>query len=231
MNFRENSMISNNIYSPLVSAMPIEFVNLYYRFKNISKPDAWKKAPVYYIHVPKTAGSSICDALGLPDSGHLLFSEMRAETAHLLSQKRCFIVIRDPLHRLLSTYHYAKDAKNNNRRNIVNFVGGFETFEGFLNEVIHNNKILQHYFLRPASHFYNDAVANGANVDIIKFEDVNTVLPEYFNDFGLDISELPRKKVSKSKKNNQIKIPTYMSNKLSEYFLEDEVLRSRALTS
>jgi hypothetical protein len=216
------------IYIHTAKIAPIHVVNAYHRFKKIEQPDQWLDFPIYFIHVPKTAGTSICAAFGMPDAGHLLFEEMRRETATHLASKPCFIVVRDPLDRLISTYTYAQEARGSGRRNLVGFIGSFPTVEDFLTEVLENRKLQTHYFIRSANTFYQSAASFGANIDILRFEDINTSFPEYLKSFGLSYYPLPFKKVSKNRLSRRDEVSSEITQRVLDLFSEDDNLRRRA---
>lgn len=220
----------NRIYSRSVGFAPISIVNSYYRYRNVERPYAWLTLPFYFIHIPKAAGTSICSSLHMPDPGHLLFKEMKKKTARELAQKRCFMVIRDPLERLVSTYNYATDAWVDRRRHLVGFIGSFNCGEDFLKHIISNPKFRQLYFLRPASLVYQDALDYGARVDILRFENIEHVFPAYMNSLGFPPADLAREKVSRSRSFKREQVSPEIYDKIYEIFSEDQVLRRHAWT-
>lgn len=220
----------NRFYSCSAGLAPAAIINSYFRYKTLNQPDSWLDFPLYFIHIPKTAGTSICSALQMRDPGHLLFKEMRRATARKFSQKRCFMVVRDPLERLVSTYNYATDAWIEGRRHLVGFIGSFNSGEEFLSRFISTPKLHQLYFLRPAFQFYQDALDHGAHVDILRFEDIERVFPAYMNSIGFPPAELTREKVSRSKKFKKEHVPPEISNRIYDIFSDDEALRRHAWT-
>ncbi len=222
--------LRKRMYSFLLKRGGIRFANYSYIKRNISLPDAWLEFPLYFIHVPKSAGTSICAALNMPDSGHLLFGEMRKNTAKLLAKKRCFIVVRNPLARLLSTYKYAKMALNHNSVNTSCSFAEYPTFESFLEGLIYSEEMLHHYFIRPASDFYNSAVSFGAIVDVIRFEDINAILPKYLGVHGVEIGALPYKNVGTGEVGLE-KVSPRIQAKILKLYHDDEVLRKKAIAT
>jgi len=64
---------------------------------------------ILFIHIPKTAGTSISDALGFKNSTHATIQEARVKIAWLrfkIAYK--FAFVRNPWDRFLSLYRYAK---------------------------------------------------------------------------------------------------------------------------
>lgn len=219
--------ILSNVYTMMSSALPVAWINSYYVYKNRERPDSWLNYPFYLLHVPKAAGTSICEAIQMPDSGHLLFDEMRVETARNLARKPSLMVVRDPLDRLVSTYTYSLTCKQRNIRHLVGFIAEYRTLDDFLTAVINRNDLRQHYFLRSAHSFYRSALSFGAKVDIIRLEDVNDVFPKYIESLGLPVRKLPRKRVSRELRPSGF-IPPEITNKINDLFAQDIDLRMKA---
>lgn len=78
--------------------------------------EAWKERINYseihdciFIHIPKTAGSSIARLLGLEVSSHLTYQELiRTEFYAGNPELPVFAIVRDPLARFISLYNYAR---------------------------------------------------------------------------------------------------------------------------
>lgn len=62
-----------------------------------------------FIHIPKAAGTTVAQQLGLPASSHLTFSEL-TQTAFFRrhSDTPIFAVVRNPIDRFISLYSYAR---------------------------------------------------------------------------------------------------------------------------
>lgn len=62
-----------------------------------------------FIHIPKAAGTTVAHLLGLPASSHLTYRELiQTDFFQRHSQTPVFTVMRDPIDRFLSLYHYAR---------------------------------------------------------------------------------------------------------------------------
>ena len=66
-----------------------------------------------YIHIPKTAGTSICDALYERDPWHYSLNHYKNIRPHFYNSLFKFAFVRDPYDRLLSTYNYSFIQKKN----------------------------------------------------------------------------------------------------------------------
>ncbi len=71
----------------------------------------WRKYPIFeakdqsemiFIHIPKCAGTSVANALGLNQIRHISASVFFLSDQERFSQARCFAVMRDPVERLAS---------------------------------------------------------------------------------------------------------------------------------
>jgi len=91
------------------------FIMEQYRKRSARK---YRNAGIVFIHIPKAAGTSVCDSLYHGRVGHFTLSEMRQPGKGANAQSTdqsgidglpTFTVVRDPLARLYSSYRYARD--------------------------------------------------------------------------------------------------------------------------
>lgn len=115
------------------------------RFSSASRPT---RGDLLFIHIPKTAGTSIHRSLGLPDRGHHLFSKLSPGRA--AAAEKVVFALRDPFDRLVSTYRYL-DALGRERplrgRLTWNIAIG-RTFEEFLASDDLAAAVRDHYFYK-----------------------------------------------------------------------------------
>ena len=71
-------------------------------------PNANVAGGFVFIHLPKTAGTFICEALGLPETTHATASEFRGMLGPQYEQLFSFAFTRNPWDRFLSLYLYAR---------------------------------------------------------------------------------------------------------------------------
>jgi hypothetical protein len=72
-------------------------------------PEAVKQSGIIFIHIPKTAGTSICKALyGTGTIGHLRIKEWQFSFPQTWRKLRVVSVVRDPLDRFLSAFYFLK---------------------------------------------------------------------------------------------------------------------------
>lgn len=219
----------NRIHLEAFRWFPASAINKYVELRRKHQPDAWLNSNVYFIHIPKTAGSSVSKSMQMPDPGHLLFEEMSKETAARLSQKPCFMIIRDPLDRLISTYNYAVDAYNLRKRHPLSFIGKYKNGTEFIDAVIHDEKFQKLYFTRPAFLYYESARSLGCQVDVIRYEEIRVQVPEYLMHHGINCGQLPHVKVSRNRTLQREQICPKAVEKIQEIFKNDELLRRSAV--
>lgn len=68
----------------------------------------WKKSGVLFIHIPKTGGVSVSDALYGRPLGHFYARRIKVHAPDVFSRVYSFSVVRHPIHRAVSAFHFAK---------------------------------------------------------------------------------------------------------------------------
>jgi len=154
---------------------------------------------IIFVHIPKTAGSSIENALGLLRSGcengygykdidgrpvalqHLLPDGIRKIIGEeAFSRYTKFTVCRNPYNRIVSEYHWR----------VCNKIGRVRSFDGFLDEVenvIKNNlynKVSDHFI--PQSDFIYDSEGNQVVDHLFRFEKLDKAEQFIQDNFGTD---------------------------------------------
>ena len=110
----------------------------------------WARSPFVLLHIPKTAGTSLNHALGMPGLGHLTYREL-CETAPgwFDHRKRYIAVLRDPVDRLRSAWRYARQTRARKGWTSLAHIACHPTLDSLLNTV----RPARDYFLRPAATF------------------------------------------------------------------------------
>jgi hypothetical protein len=100
-----------------------------FRTRGITLPEPVIKTGILFIHIPKAAGTSICMALySIPTIGHLKVSDWQSWFPHSWRQVTIVSVVRDPLDRFLSAFHFLKKGGMNQDDELFanRFLGEFE---------------------------------------------------------------------------------------------------------
>jgi hypothetical protein len=154
---------------------------------------------IIFVHIPKTAGSSIENALGLLRSGcengygykdiagrpvalqHLLPDGIRKIIGEeAFSRYTKFTVCRNPYNRIVSEYHWR----------VCNKIGRVRSFDGFLDEVenVIKNNLYNNYsdHFIPQSDFIYDSEGNQMVDHLFRFEKLDKVEQLLQDNFGTD---------------------------------------------
>ncbi|ANO34933.1 hypothetical protein A6E01_17265 [Vibrio breoganii] len=151
-----------------------------------------------FIHVPKTAGTSICHSL----YGNISWPwHFNARQCRLIDKKAFdsylkFTFVRDPFERLVSTYNYAQTHAKNNPNSSINFILSYNNFDEFVLDWVNKKNINTHYFFNTQLSYITDEKGIIIIDKVFRFESIN-------HDFKLlsemvDIkSELKERNISK----------------------------------
>ena len=113
-----------------------------------------------FIHIPKTAGTSVSKTLGLLGSRHVPAEDYIIANPGKFSRFFKFAVVRNPFDRLLSSYTFLQAGGMNaaDARFAQTYVMPFESFEHFVTEgLAHNSDIQRWVHFRPQVVFVCDA--------------------------------------------------------------------------
>ena len=70
------------------------------------------KHKVIFIHIPKNAGTSVLEALGIQEFGHRKWFEYQYDYPNEWETYLKFAIVRNPFDRFVSNYEYAKMEKS-----------------------------------------------------------------------------------------------------------------------
>jgi len=174
------SVPNNTIYAckiQLMNALQSVFGEHYvmqrYRARAIRR---YSKAGIVFVHIPKSAGTSICDALFGGRVGHFTYEELSTpDVAPRIAHLPTFTLVRDPVKRLYSAWQYAKNGggtKGSIKPNPAYQSACFQSFSTFLHEWLATQELanLDRIFW-PQAWFVSDS--NGQQVDYVgRLEDV-----------------------------------------------------------
>lgn len=112
------------------------------------------KNKLIFVHIPKTAGTSLCTALYGDTNIHLTASELRFIDKEKFDSYFKFAVVRNPWDRLCSAYFYSSiDVSRYGERSSVGFIDKYRSFESFVKEWVSKSNIDSHYFFYTQSEY------------------------------------------------------------------------------
>lgn len=113
-----------------------------------------------FIHLPKTAGTSVSKALGLPSSRHVPAEAYRIANPGKFARFFKFAFVRNPYDRLVSSYTFLNNGGMNedDARFAKHHLQPYESFEHFVLEGLARHSEVQYWVhFRPQSNFICDS--------------------------------------------------------------------------
>ncbi|MGO3346242.1 MAG: sulfotransferase family 2 domain-containing protein [Marinomonas sp.] len=167
-----------------------------------------------FIHIPKTAGSSLLQALGKKRSGgrdHVSWLVYQKSNAYKFDSYFKFAFVRDPLDRAYSAYNYLlKGGNQSHDLSIANMLKKYSNFEDFITEGLGKGYFRSHVMFLPQSNFVINE-ENQIAVDFIgKFENINDDFQYVKDKLGL---KLELKQVNKNTTSNKNHLENIKNNK------------------
>lgn len=187
----------------------------------------FKKHKVIFIHIPKTAGTSILSILSNNKKyhrDHLTWDFYSRVNRWRFNKYYKFTFVRNPYDKMVSTYEYL--ANGGNQMDDIEFQEYFKEnsidFEKFVLEFLSWEKLQEHILFKPQYLFIYDFHGN-CKVDFIgHYESIEQDFSELAKKLNLTEDKLPKKNVSKRKKSYL----SYYSNpcvvrKIQELYAKD----------
>lgn len=170
---------------------------LFYRLRYKKFPAFWADFPIYFVHIPKCAGVSIADALGMPDPCHQMINDLPKNLRNSLKNKPTICAIRPPRARLLSTFNYALKLEAKVGYSALSDIAKMENADKAILKLDRTNRLKNHYFLRPAADHIISALANGMPVYLFGLSDINTALQDVSSKYDIDLQPIKKLNISK----------------------------------
>ncbi|WP_353653836.1 MULTISPECIES: sulfotransferase family 2 domain-containing protein [Halomonadaceae] len=149
---------------------------------------------ILFIHIPKAAGSSICDSLYGRQLGHVRCIDYQRINSGQFRSIRKFSVIRNPYERVYSAYCFLKDGglpafpADQRLSRIIQRYGGFESF--VLNWLSCRNNRNSYIHFMPQSDFVTDRQGCLMVDRLGKLEELNDFIQTLEWEWGVQL-ELP----------------------------------------
>ena len=154
-----------------------------------------KNGPFIFIHINKTAGTSIGQAIGLPVKHHLMATEVMEQIGmDAWNQAFKFTVVRNPWDKVVSHYEYRR------KKNKTEIASRDVPFSEWVFKTYGPNKDTFYYnnprSFQPQVEWLKDTDGVVSMDYIIRFESINEGFEQVCDAIGLDV-ELPHLNASK----------------------------------
>lgn len=201
-------MIKGYYNSPYIYFTPNFIVNN----QNVSS-----KYPLIFLHIPKCAGTSLCNMLQIPkdNRGHGNYSELKHRiNPEIWNSHKKFTVVRNPFDRIVSTYAYRKQKKYDCQFFKKDMYGNPLEDDYTFEDWFWNLDVHLHFGMHATVHSKNlhwpsnmtssyDLILDNNNeisIDYIaRFENLNDDLKIIFDDLNLKLPEMSKQNKSKHK--------------------------------
>lgn len=189
-----------------------------------------RKSSILFIHIPKTAGTSICYCLYGRNLPHYTLAFYQAAFGDHIKGFPSFSILRDPVERLRSNYRFLKTggtdiiATSRFDTKRLNAAGSFDAFVASIED---NPRLLDDVvFLRPQAQFVTNT-AGVVEVDRLYAIDGDGKLPQSLTDW-LGLDQIPRLNSSHVAIEPLTDI---MRDKIRQIYHEDCILYDRVMSS
>lgn len=129
-----------------------------------------------FIHIPKTAGTSVARALFGSDSRHIPCIEYEKANPKKFRSYFKFAFVRNPWDRLFSAYHFLVRGGMNDydRTWAKTHLAHYQSFEQFVHEWVNEENIMSWVHFRPQLHFITDSTGKIAMDFLGKMENISS---------------------------------------------------------
>lgn len=164
-----------------------------YYMRNRYRLDSWENMDFQYIHIPKSAGTSIVSALGLPDPGHFTYSKMK-HFGIVGNKSLFFTVVRDPESRIISTFKYAKRIQDIHGPNPLTWISKYDNPDEFIRDGLNSRIVNSNYFFMSNAKYLRGCPRD--RLHLINFDNIEEEFMAVCSHIGKQNIVLPWENVS-----------------------------------
>ncbi len=183
--------------------------------------DFFDEHSAIYIHIPKTGGTSVSNALFEKDPGHYFLKRYEQVDKVKFESYFKFSIVRHPVDRLVSTYNYliARKAIYKDPYHPYSFLAKYDFLEDFIINGLSQELIESNYFFASQTEYLQNSQGNIQMDYIGKLESIN-------DDFKVICSKLNLKKnIQNKNSSNKLVTKKELSraalNKIFEVYKDD----------
>ena len=122
-------------------------------------PRIYDQKRFVFIHIPKTAGKSVCKMIGVRGARHLRYVDYERHLQLKIDDYYLFTVVRDPMDRLRSAYSYMKSGGNQSAKDLQfhrDWIAPFTNLQEFVREALQAPPVAESGKFRPQTDFLID---------------------------------------------------------------------------
>lgn len=129
-----------------------------------------------FIHIPKTAGTSVARALFGSTSRHVPCIEYEKANSKKFRRYFKFAFVRNPWDRLFSAYHFLKKGgiNSDDAAWARAYLANYHSFEQFVHEWVNRDNIMRWVHFKPQHYFITDSKGQIAMDYLGRIENINT---------------------------------------------------------
>jgi len=153
-----------------------------------------------YIHIPKTGGSAVCDALGVSKVGHFTVAQRIKASGKC---EKIVVTIRDPFKRFISLWKYSRIDSQARIYAPLYLLRKYKTIEGFLDSGLFSAFVKYHYFFRTQRSYLD---GYDEKLHVLVFIRQEFLAEDVWRELQLEISAVnvsPNLKIEISEKNKE----------------------------
>ena len=141
-----NAAINRSIY-----ALPDSIVTLRHETRHIKQVRSWLGDEPFFLHIPKSGGTSIAGALKRHEPGHFTYLSLLRRFPEIEQKQLFYLILRDPEERMISTYKYVNRLHQSFGTSTLPHAYYARDVDSFIRQYLAKIDISAHYFLRPVS--------------------------------------------------------------------------------
>jgi len=154
-------------------------------------PRVYDRRRFIFIHIPKTAGKSICRMIGVRGARHLKYRDYEEILGGDIDEYFVFTVVRHPMDRLISAWTYMQNGGNHSHNDFLfrdRWIRPFPSLNTFVLHALQEPEVGTRGKFQPQVEFLKGR--DGQIVDTVKII--------YFESLADGVAELPSRVLKKS---------------------------------